>query len=119
MDIKLTKNRQAILDLLTAHHGTMTAADIHAALPEMDLVTIYRTLDLFTKAKVIKQFHLSGGEAQYEHQTKPHHHAVCDDCHKVLHFEAPDAQIKRLLQLKGFAIDDIELTIKGSCHSHA
>jgi len=118
MTVKLTKNRQAILDLLINHHGTLSAADIHTSLPDMDLVTIYRTLDLFTREKMIKQFHLQGGEAQYEHQTEPHHHAVCNTCEKVIHFKAPDAKLKQLLGIADFDVDEIEVTVKGSCKQH-
>jgi len=118
MPIKLTTKRQAILETLKAHHGTMSAADIHATLPDMDLVTIYRTLDLFTKEKMIKQFHLTSGEAQYEHQSEPHHHAVCVTCEKVIHFKAPDAKLKQLLGIADFDVDEIEVTVKGSCKRH-
>jgi Fe2+ or Zn2+ uptake regulation protein len=119
MPIKLTTKRQAILDTLKAHHGTMSAADIHATLPDIDLVTIYRTLDLFTKEKMIKQFHLTSGEAQYEHQSEPHHHAVCITCEKVIHFKAPDAKLKKLLGIEDFDVDEIEVTVKGSCARHS
>lgn len=118
MTIRITKNRQAVLDTLKTHHGTLSAAQIHAALPQMDLVTIYRTLDLFTKEKVIKQFHLTSGEAQYEYQTEPHHHAVCTNCERVIHFTAPDQKLKKLLGIEDFDVDEIEVTVKGICHQH-
>ena len=97
----------------------MSAGDIHTSLSDTDLVTIYRTLELFTKEKIIKQFHLVSGEAQYEYQTKPHHHAICHTCHNVIHFEAPDRQIEKLLKLNNFSVEEIELTVKGSCNKHA
>jgi Fe2+ or Zn2+ uptake regulation protein len=118
MTVKLTKNRQAILDLLKSTHGTLSAAAIHSTLPNMDLVTIYRALDLFTKEKMIKQFHLTGGEAQYEYQIEPHHHAVCSSCEKVIHFTAPDAKLKKLLGISDFEVDEIEVTVKGICTNH-
>ena len=114
----MTKKRQAVLDLLQKHHGTLSAADIHAALPDIDLVTIYRSLELFTKEKIIKQFHLSSGEAQYEYQAEPHHHAVCTTCERVIHFTAPDTQLKKLLGIEDFDVDEIEVTVKGMCHRH-
>ena len=115
MTIRLTKKRQAILDLLTTNHGTLSAAAIHAALPDIDLVTIYRTLDLFTKEKMIKQFHLQSGEAQYEHQSEPHHHAMCTTCERVIHFTAPDKKLKQLLGIEDFDVDEIEVTVHGRC----
>lgn len=93
----------------------MSAADIHKQLPELDLVTIYRNLELFTNEKLIKKVSLETNETQYEYQSEPHHHAVCTDCHKVLHFKAPDEKIKKLLSLEDFDIDELEVTVKGRC----
>jgi Fur family peroxide stress response transcriptional regulator len=118
MAIKLTTKRQAVLDTLKNNHGTMSAADIHSTLPNIDLVTIYRTVELFTKEKMIKQFHLTSGEAQYEYQTEPHHHAVCTTCERVIHFTAPDQKLKKLLGIEDFDVDEIEVTVKGICHKH-
>jgi len=118
MTIRMTTKRQEILDELKHKHGTMSAADIHAALPNIDLVTIYRNLELFTKEKMIKQFHLTSGEAQYEYQTEPHHHAVCTTCERVIHFTAPDQKLKKLLGIEDFEVDEIEVTVKGICRKH-
>jgi len=115
MNIKLTKKRTLILNALKTHHGTLSAADISQKVPEIDLVTIYRNLDLFVKEKLIKKIHFDSDEAQYEYQHEPHHHAVCTNCEKVIHFTAPDEKIKKLLQLEGFTVDEIEVTVKGLC----
>jgi len=116
MTITLTKKREQILDVLKNHSGTLSAAAIHTKLPEIDLVTIYRNLDLFVKEKMIKQIHLGTDEAQYEYQHEPHHHAVCIECEKVIHFTAPDAKIKKLLGLEDFQVDEIEVTVRGICN---
>lgn len=115
MSIKLTPKRKAIFEVLKKHHGALSAADIHNQLPEIDIVTIYRNLDLFVKEKMIRKIHLGTEEAQFEYQNVPHHHAVCTDCHKVLHFTAPDEKIKKLLGLENFMVDEIEVTVKGIC----
>lgn len=113
--MKLTKKRQLILDVLKGHHTALSANDIHKKIPQIDLVTIYRNVDLFTKEKLIKQIHLGAGESQYEYQHEPHHHAVCTDCEKIIHFTAPDAKIKKLLGLEDFEVDEIEVTVRGIC----
>lgn len=115
MAIKLTEKRNKILAVLKNQHGTLSAADIHNQLPEVDLVTVYRSLDLFVKEKLIKQIYLGTGEAQYEYQHEPHHHAVCTDCERVVHFTAPDEKIKKLLGLEDFEVDEIEVTVRGIC----
>lgn len=115
MTIKLTQKRKQILCVLKEYSGTLSAADIHSKLSNIDLVTIYRNLDLFAKEKMIKKIHLDADETQYEYQHEPHHHAVCTDCHKVIHFTASDTKIKKLLQLQNFEMDEIEVTVRGVC----
>lgn len=113
--IRFTKKRKRILEVLKRHHGTLSAAEIHARVPEVDLVTVYRNLDLFVQEGFITEVHLGTDEAQYEYQDTPHHHAVCTDCNRVIHFSAPNEKIKRALCLSGFSIDSIEVTVHGTC----
>jgi Fe2+ or Zn2+ uptake regulation protein len=116
MTFKLTEKRRRLIGILKQNHGALSAADIHAKLPDIDLVTIYRNLDLFTKEKLIKQFHLDNGRVRYEYQDKPHHHAVCTKCEKIVHFTAPDEKIMRLLQINDFSVDGIEVVVRGVCN---
>ncbi|MFT7507530.1 MAG: Fur family peroxide stress response transcriptional regulator [Acidimicrobiales bacterium] len=115
MTLRITQKRQQILDVLKNQRDTLSAAQIHAKLPQIDLVTIYRSLDLFMKEKLIRQIHLGADEALYEYQHEPHHHAVCIECEKVIHFTAPDTKIKKLLGLEDFQVDEIEVTVRGIC----
>lgn len=115
MSIKLTKKRNKILEVLKEAPGTLSASEIHKHIPDIDLVTIYRNLSLFSKEKLIKQVQLNAEKAQYEYQKGPHHHAICTGCKKVIHFDAPDSEIKKMLGLRNFKIDEFEMTIRGTC----
>lgn len=114
MNIRLTKKRQQILSVLQSSEEALSASGIHEALPDIDLVTIYRNLDLFTEEGLVKRLQFSD-EALYEYQATPHHHAICDDCQKMIHFAVPEKELKKLIQLKGFTIEDIDITVKGKC----
>jgi Fe2+ or Zn2+ uptake regulation protein len=116
MTLKLTEKRKQILDILKRRKTSLSAADISEELPDVDLVTIYRNLELFTREKLIKRVSLGASEAQFEYQPEPHHHAICVDCEKVIHFKAPDARIIKLLGLGGFEVDELEVTVRGKCH---
>ncbi len=116
MTIKLTKKRQQILEILKSTGEALSASDIHSKLPEVDLVTIYRNLDIFVKEKLIHQVNLGSNESYYEYQPYPHHHAICNNCEKVIHFTAADEKIKKLLHIENFEIEEIEFTVKGKCY---
>jgi len=115
MAIRLTNKRKKILDILQDSKEALSAKEIHTKLPSIDLVTIYRSLELFTKERIITSLHFNSTETKYEFQHTPHHHAVCSDCEKIIHFDAEDAKLKKLLALENFAIDQVEITVRGKC----
>lgn len=113
--MRLTAKRKQILDVLHTKHGTFSAADISDFLPDMDLTTIYRNLDLFTSQGLIKQYNFNNSESVYEYQSENHHHALCLKCKKVLHFKAPDQKVIDLLCIGNFDVESLEITVRGDC----
>jgi Fur family ferric uptake transcriptional regulator len=115
MKQRYSKKREQILEALKKAHGGLSAAKIHTLLPKLDLTTIYRNLEVFVSQGDVKKLNLKGKEAVYEYQVKPHHHAICVECERVIHFTAPDEQIKKLLGVKDFQVDELEVTVRGIC----
>lgn len=116
MNQRYSKKREQILEVLKREHGALSAAELHAKLPELDLATIYRNLDRFVADGEVKKLLFTGKEALYEYQEQPHHHAVCTECHRVIHFTAPDEKIKKMLGVQGFEVDELEVTVRGICN---
>ena len=116
MKPRLTKKRQAILDVLQHTTEALSAAEVHAQLSGIDLATVYRNLEYFTQEKVIKKLQLGGQEARFEYQSEPHHHAICTECKRVIHFTAPNEKIKQLLGIDDFQVDELEVTVRGVCN---
>ncbi len=115
LTMRQTKHRQTILDFLDHTPQALSATELHTALPDINLVTIYRNLESFVKSGLVTKLHLGKKEATYEKQHEPHHHAVCSDCQKVIHFTLDDENLKKEFSLPGFDIKNIEITLKGSC----
>lgn len=107
--------REQILKVLKSASGALSAAAIHKKVPKIDLTTIYRNLDMFVKDGTVKRLNLGDSEAQYEYNDHDHHHAICTDCDKVIHFTAPDEKILKLLDVKGYKAKSIEITLRGTC----
>lgn len=112
---RFSKKREQILGILKKTHGALSASELHKKLPELDLTTIYRNLDGFVASGEVKKLNLKGKEVAYEYQEKPHHHAICVECGRVIHFTAPDEKIKKLLGVEGFVVDELEVTVRGIC----
>ena len=115
MNRRHSLKREQILEVLKKEKGALSAGGIHERLPGLDLTTIYRNLDVFVAAGEVKKLLLDGKEALYEFQDHPHHHAICTDCDRVIHFTAPDEKIKKLLGLQDFEVAELEVTVRGVC----
>lgn len=116
MNRRHSQKREQILAILKKEKGALSAGDIHAKLADLDLTTIYRNLDVFVHDGEVKKLLLDGKEALYEYQDHPHHHAVCTECKRVIHFIAPDEKIMKLLGMKDFQVDALEVTVRGICN---
>jgi Fe2+ or Zn2+ uptake regulation protein len=112
---RFSKKREQILETLKKARGALSAGELHAKLPKLDLTTIYRNLDAFVASGEVKKLNLKGKEVAYEYQERPHHHAICVECERVIHFTAPDEKIKKLLGVKDFEVDELEVTVRGIC----
>lgn len=108
--------RDQIMSVLKESKAALSAGGVHALLTEIDEVTIYRNLDLFVSEGIVKTLNFGGTETLYEYQRHPHHHAVCTDCDRVIHFTAQDEKIKKLLGLTDFQVTELEVTVKGICN---
>lgn len=110
-----SRKREKILNALKKAKCALSAADIHKKVPDIDLVTVYRNLDLFVDEGMIKKLSLDKLEALYEYQEHNHHHAICTDCGKIIHFRVFDKKIMDLIKLETFKPESIELTVRGKC----
>lgn len=113
MQRRYSEKREKVLKALKHKHGALTAADLHQELPEVDLTTIYRNLEKFISDGLVKKLDLGRGEALYEYTREPHHHAICEDCDEIIHFDLPEEEVRKLVKIEGFDIDSVEVTIRG------
>lgn len=116
MKSRRSKKRDQILNVLMSEHGAFSAAELHGKLSDLNLTTIYRNLDAFVESGEVKKLQFGGTEAKYEYIHEPHHHAICAECERVIHFTAPDDKIKKLLGIEDFEVDELEVTVRGVCN---
>lgn len=116
MSLRITKQRQELIDFLRTRGGAWSAAQVKSHLPHLDLATIYRNLERFTTEGLIKKLYLTDGEALFEYQATPHHHAICRSCHKIIHLDVPETKLQKLIQLNNFEVDAVDIIVRGTCH---
>lgn len=113
--MKLTAKRQELLDRVKKNKQCISARELASLVPSIDQATVYRNLDLFVKEGLVKKYVFDGTESVYEYAHENHHHAVCNDCEKVLHVSVSDKDVIKKLNIKDFDVESVELTIRGTC----
>lgn len=115
MTIKMTKKQQHIYKTLQSLKGFATAQEIHQKIPEINLTTIYRTLEKFEQQNLVQKIILANQEAAYEFSQHKHHHVICTSCNKIHHITIQQTILEKIQNISHLKPDSIEITIRGLC----
>ena len=94
------------------------AAEVRRSLPDVNVSTVYRTLELLVSLDLVVETRLAGSKCYYEVSPEPtHHHFVCTKCGAVGHFsDALLAPVREELgEGQAFAVSQIQVTAFGVC----
>lgn len=78
----VTRPRVATFEVLLEAHEALTIAQLIERLPSIDMVSVYRTLQLFEKAGIVHRV-WNGFKSKIELSetfSPHHHHFVCNNC---------------------------------------
>lgn len=117
---KLTKQREAILDVLEElDKSLMTAQEIFKRVvkinPGTNFSTVYRNLDILAQEGIIRRVTFGQEASYYEliFDGKHHHHLICKGCGKI---QCTDyCPIKDMPEEDGFRATEHRLEIFGFC----
>jgi len=120
--IRNSKQRQAILDLLTnskCHLGAETIYQkIREEQPNISLGTVYRNLDTLNEMGLIERCNFADGKARYEiNAGDHHHHMVCMRCGEIEDLpECPmNSEIQSYLSQQDFQPVQHHFEVYGYC----
>ncbi len=120
--LKVTPTRTAVLGLLQQEDGPFSAQDIFARLTResLDLVTIYRCLEAFEKAELVRRCDFSDGIVRYElhNPDHHHHHLICTECQSVEQIEldaCPMEKFERTARARGYSAIRHSVELFGIC----
>jgi len=80
---RATPGRVKLLEFLWREQKPFTVEGIGKKLRALDTATLYRALEAFEKAALVRRVDLGHGHAHYEVEREHHHHLVCTDCGTV------------------------------------
>ena len=121
---RMTRTRQAVLDVLASTKYPLSPAELHACLKKqnvaIDPVTVYRNLNALKTIGLVRQIKLHQ-EEQFRYEMKEgrehHHHIRCKSCGKVEDLLlCPLKKLTSMIQRETrFLVGDHSLEFSGWC----
>lgn len=115
--LKVSEQRIQILDFLNKVESHPTADEIFKSLnredPVLSRATVYNTLHSFVDKGVISALDLRDNETRYDLITHEHGHFRCNVCGTIYNVEFDQNSLK--MDLPGFQIDELSVTMRGVC----
>ncbi len=119
---RLTPQRIMVLSAIENSNDHISAEEIYAQVaakyPNVNISTVYRTLELLKRLRLVTETDLGGGRVRYHPAEKGnHHHLVCRECGAIIDLdESVLSSVKDvLLRECGFVADLRHLAIFGRC----
>jgi Fur family ferric uptake transcriptional regulator len=118
--LRVTPQREQVLAAVR-ELGHATPEQISEEVRDVDVTTVYRTLELLEELGLVRHAHLGHGAASYRPAEDDHIHVVCHTCGKVVDAEPAlvDDMAERLRADRGFVLDRSHFTVFGRCRDCA
>ncbi len=117
--IRITNPRRIVLEALLEFSQPKSAEELFQSLKRsgLDLVTVYRTLQLLLENNFVTKFDFSDGIRRYEYRKHHHHYIECKSCGEMQALEGCEfeANILKLLERRGFQLVEHTLNVVGVC----
>ena len=119
--VKLTRQRQIVLDAIQSGDHHPTAAEVFDAarekMPGISFATVYNSLRYLKDAGFVHEITFGNGASRYDRETDRHDHAICSQCGKLVDFDLPGtvALTRAAARVSKFKAESIRLTLVGLC----
>jgi len=127
--VRLTAQRRALVEVIqeaTEHLDAGALLELaRKREPKIDRATVYRTIELLKKLRLIDELdlmHIEGEKHYYEVKTKRDHiHLACFQCGRIEEFSSPlfERLKTEISKEAGFAIRVTRLEVGGTCRACA
>jgi Fur family ferric uptake transcriptional regulator len=124
--LPVTQQREAVAEVVFSSAEHLSVDEIEQELREagerIGKATIYRTLDLLVKSKLVDEHDFGEGFKRYEHRLSRqpvHEHLICQECGRVEEFRSEEIRAveERVAEEHGFRLTRHRLEIYGICRA--
>lgn len=119
---RLTLQRRVILKAIEETDGHISAEEIYRSIstlsPQMNISTVYRTMELLKGLGLVTETDLGDGRLRYHCIGKGHHHhLICEKCGKTIDVEESllNPLWARVRERYGFTVNMKHIAIFGLC----
>ncbi len=119
--LKYSRQRESIKEFLLSRHDHPSADTIYENIrmiyPKISLGTVYRNLTLLENLGEIYRITTGDGADRFDGNTAPHHHFICNRCHKVMDLEMDNIDFIQEAAAKNFdgVIERYNASFYGLC----
>lgn len=122
--LPVTQQREAVAEVVFSSGAHLSVDEIEQRLRDagekIGKATIYRTLDLLVKSKLVDEHDFGEGFKRYEHRLSRqpvHEHLICIECGKVIEFRSEEVRAveERVRREHDFQPTRHRLEIYGLC----
>ncbi|PKE19496.1 peroxide-responsive transcriptional repressor PerR [Macrococcoides caseolyticum] len=119
--VRITPQRQAILQYLIATDSHPSADEIYKALspnfPNMSVATVYNNLKVFKESGLVKELTYGDAASRFDFDTQNHYHIICTSCGKIKDFHYPRLdEVENIAEhITGYAVTHHRMEIYGVC----
>lgn len=120
---RITPQRRAVVKEVMSQSGHISATGlaerVAKKLPGVNTATVYRTLWLLDKLKILSHAHLEDGVAYHHSRRAGHVHLTCSECGRSEALEEKDvASLASFMEkTNGFSPDFTHFAIAGICRT--
>lgn len=122
--LRVTKVRRNILEIFFNKNYALSYQDIQNALSNsFDMVTVYRTLNVFLEKQIIHQVPTDSKTSYYAlsnsnnteitHKNNEHIHFICKECRHTFCIE--DYVLKNIQLTNNYKLDSFKIIAEGTC----
>lgn len=119
--IRMTLQRQAVLDVVRRSHDHPTAMEVfervRAEHPTLAYSTVYTALGALVEAGLVTEMRIGRHPTRYDGRTEHHHHLVCTGCGRVVEVEADlcHCRLDAIAEATGFRVTEARIELQGLC----
>lgn len=122
---RLTPQREIVLDVMHQFKTPVRVEEIYKQVQKrtqsLDIVTVYRNLDLLQQFGLVSSIETSGRQRLYEYlgSEEPHLHLICRACGRIIaaDLEIAEPLFAQLCQRYHFNAEPNEISIPGLCQN--